>query len=212
MVSPGTPGWTLNETTDLLLKKEFDECRSKQIPHRLFEQYGLGSLVPFKHPDIDRWRNSLHYGLMSRFQDTNIILTGGVDDVWQDTKDGSLIVVDYKSQANSRSLTAESYLADPYHYGYRVQMDFYSYLLQEMGFSVSDISYFLVCNANRSATGFFGTLEFSETIIPYHWTADWIPVKVTEMISLMNQTEIPDGNDSCVNCASARERRRIEHI
>ena len=26
--SPGTPGWTLNETTDLLLKKEFDACRA----------------------------------------------------------------------------------------------------------------------------------------------------------------------------------------
>ena len=33
---PGTPGWTLNETTDLLLKKEFDYCRERQIPHRLF--------------------------------------------------------------------------------------------------------------------------------------------------------------------------------
>ena len=29
---PGTPGWTLNETTDLLLKKEFDKCRERQIP------------------------------------------------------------------------------------------------------------------------------------------------------------------------------------
>ena len=27
--APGTPGWTLNETTDLLLKKEFDECLYK---------------------------------------------------------------------------------------------------------------------------------------------------------------------------------------
>ena len=34
--APGTPGWTLNETTDLLLKKEFDYCRERQIPHRLF--------------------------------------------------------------------------------------------------------------------------------------------------------------------------------
>ena len=36
---PGTPGWTLNETTDLLLKKEFDYCREKQIPHRLFSKF-----------------------------------------------------------------------------------------------------------------------------------------------------------------------------
>ena len=31
-----TPGWMLNETTDLLVKKEFDACRETQTPHRLF--------------------------------------------------------------------------------------------------------------------------------------------------------------------------------
>ena len=39
--SPGTPGWTLNETTDLLLKKEFDLCRETQSPHRLFLKNGF---------------------------------------------------------------------------------------------------------------------------------------------------------------------------
>ena len=33
---PGTPGWALNSATDELLKREFDICREKQIPHRLF--------------------------------------------------------------------------------------------------------------------------------------------------------------------------------
>jgi len=33
---PKTPQWTLNETTDLLLKKEFDHLRALQKPHRLF--------------------------------------------------------------------------------------------------------------------------------------------------------------------------------
>ena len=50
--SPGTPGWTLNETTDLLLKKEFEECRTAQKPHRMFLKYGLGHLVPYAHEDI----------------------------------------------------------------------------------------------------------------------------------------------------------------
>jgi len=47
LAEPGMPGWTLNETTDLLLKKEFDECREKEVPHRLFHQYGLDHVVPF---------------------------------------------------------------------------------------------------------------------------------------------------------------------
>jgi len=72
---PGTPGWTLNETTDLLLKKEFDYCRQKQIPHRIFASNGLSHVVPFDHPEIDNWRNSLNRGLMHRYKDTGIILT-----------------------------------------------------------------------------------------------------------------------------------------
>ena len=46
---PGTPGWALNSATDELLKREFDVCREKQIPHRLFKSNGLEHVVPFQH-------------------------------------------------------------------------------------------------------------------------------------------------------------------
>ena len=61
---------------------------------------------------------------MIRFANTNIILTGGVDDIWQNTKTGKLVVADYKSQANTKELEPDSYLSDPYKEGYKVQMDF----------------------------------------------------------------------------------------
>lgn len=204
--APGTPGWTLNETTDVLLKKEFDVCREEQKPHRLFHDNGLDHVVPFKHPDMDKWRDSLHHGLKSRFRNTNIILTGGVDDIWQDTKTGDLIVADYKSQANFKPLDPESYLSDVYHEGYKIQMDFYAYLLTEMGFSVHSTAYFLVCNADRSAEGFYGTMNFSETLIPYSWSTDWIPATIQEMIDTMNDRNIPNSNPSCKNCAYAYQR------
>ena len=47
--APGTPGWTLNETTDLLLKKEFDICRKNQIPHEIFKKNNIDYLIPFQH-------------------------------------------------------------------------------------------------------------------------------------------------------------------
>ena len=75
------PGWTLNETTDVLLKKEFDLCREKQIPHRSFKELGLKGVVPFKHEDLDLWRDSLHHGLQYQVEDSNIVLHGGVDDI-----------------------------------------------------------------------------------------------------------------------------------
>ena len=70
LVSPDMPGWTLNETTDLLLK-EFDACREKQQPHRIFLENNLEHLVPFAHPDMDKWGDSLQNGLMTQFHNIN---------------------------------------------------------------------------------------------------------------------------------------------
>ena len=207
--TPGTPGWSLNETTDLLLKKEFDYCRQKQIPHRLFAPNGLSHVVPFKHPKIDDWRNSLNRGLMLRYKNTGIILTGGVDDIWQDLVTKQLIVVDYKSQAKNGRFDKKEYLDDPFHDAYKIQMDFYAFLLSGMGFSVHPTSYFLVCNAKRDVDEFKKTLSFDEYLVPYKWKIDWIESQLDEMVELMNQYEIPKSNSSCKNCAYADQYSKI---
>ena len=77
-----------------------------------------------------------------------------MDDIWLDKNTNKKIVVDYKSQANNRSVNTEDYLSNVFHQGYKVQMDFYAYLLTEMDFEVSSISYFYVCNADRNAESF----------------------------------------------------------
>ena len=198
---PGTPGWTLNETTDLLLKKEFDYCRKEQIPHRICVSNGLSHIVPFDHPEIDNWRNSLNRGLMLRYKSTGIILTGGVDDIWLDTLTKQLIVVDYKSQAKNGRVDKKEYLDDPFHEAYKIQMDFYAYLLTGMGFRVSSTSYFLVCNAKRDVEEFNKTMRFDEYLVPYKWRNDWIENQLDKMVEVMNNHEIPESNISCKNCA-----------
>jgi len=105
------PGWSLNETTDVLLKKEFDDCREKQVPHRIFTKFGLTNVVPFSHEDLDKWRDSLRHGLEYQIEGTNIILHGGIDDVWHDQTADALIVVDYKSQASQHAVEERIYLA-----------------------------------------------------------------------------------------------------
>ena len=57
VVSPSMPGWSLNETTDILLKKEFDVCREFSRPHRIFLEQGLDDVIPFSHDDLDKWRS-----------------------------------------------------------------------------------------------------------------------------------------------------------
>ena len=206
IISPSTPGWTLNETTDLLLKKEFDICREQEIPHRIFEKYGLDNVVPYKNEDLDSWRDSLHHGLKHQFKDTNILLQGGVDDVWFDKVKEELIVVDYKSQANNRPVVTWEYLSGTYHQGYKIQLDFYAYLLLGMGFPVAPIGYFYVCNSDRGAPGFDGNMRFEETLVPYEWDISWIEPSVWEMIAVLNSTDIPSPNPSCENCAYAQQR------
>ena len=210
LAEPSMPGWSLNSATDELLKKEFDACRENQIPHRLFKKYELDHVVPFKHEEMDAWRDSMRRGLMHRFEDTNIILSGGVDDIWQDTNTKELIVVDYKSQASSEIVEPESYLSNVYHQGYKIQMDFYNYLLQGMGYKTSATSYFLVVNADKTVDGFHGNMKFSETLIPYQHDIFWIAAKVRDMINVMNQKTIPDGHKSCENCSYARERSHYD--
>ena len=211
LISPSTPGWTLNETTDRLLKKEFDVCREREIPHRLFSEFGLGNVVPYKHESMDLWRDSLKGGLKYQFKDSNIVLHGGVDDIWFDREEQQLIVVDYKSQASGYPVVPELYLSGTYHQSYKNQLDFYAYLLINMGFDVSDVGYFYVCNADRNASGFDGQLVFSETLVPYTWEIDWIEDKVVEMIDVLNSDDAPFGNLSCENCACARQRTLMEN-
>tara|TARA_Y100000589_G_C27137447_1_gene623145 strand:- start:231 stop:1049 length:819 start_codon:yes stop_codon:yes gene_type:complete len=208
---PGTPAWTLNETTDLLLKKEFDSCREKQISHRIMHENKLNNIVPFKNENIDIWRDSLHGGLRVRYKNSNIILTGGVDDIWQDTKTKKLIIVDYKSQAKNGLVLIEDYLNDPYHESYKIQMDFYSYLLKKLGFEVHSTSFFLVCNANRQKKDFNKIMQFEEYLIPYKWDDSWIDKSIDSMIQLMNNYEIPEANPCCKNCAYSDQYSKLKN-
>jgi len=206
--SPDTPPYTLNSATDTLYKKEFDICRIKQEPHRLLVKYNLNHIVPFNHPDIDMWRDALHYGLMCRYRNTNIILSGGIDDVWYNTQNQKLVIADYKSQVKKREkLNVRDYLSDVYHQGYKNQLEFYSFLLMNMGFQVDKTGYFVVCNVKINEEGFNQVMKFDELLVPYDLNSSWIPDKIEEMISVLNNPYIPQSHPSCMNCAYDNQRR-----
>ena len=212
IVSPSTPGWSLNETTDVLLKKEFDICRELETPHRIFIEHGLNDIVPFKHDQMDNWRNSLHGGLLHHVENTNIILHGGVDDIWYKPSTNELIVVDYKSQAKNDPVVSWKYLSDAYHESYKIQLDVYAYLLSKMGFKVFPTGYFYVCNADRNAESFSGQLIFEETLVPYKCNPYWVEEKILEMYVVLNSFDLPPTEKSCENCAYSTQRALVEHV
>ena len=228
LISPSNPPYKLNTLTDTLLKKEFDKCRENKKPHRIFKKYNLSHLIPFNpgtekvfkktekkyviKNKIDIWRDSLHGGLKHRFKDTNIILKGGIDDVWFNTKTDELIVADYKSQEDQKGVNQDNYFESQYKEGYKRQLDFYAYLLKGMGYKVSSDAYLYICNAKEVDDGFHGKMLFDEFLIHYKIKTDYIENEIQGMIDLMNSKKMPNSHVSCENCAYARQRFEIDRI
>ncbi|SVD31871.1 uncharacterized protein METZ01_LOCUS384725, partial [marine metagenome] len=58
---PDFPSFTINTTTDILLKRDADAVRGKgTLP--IWEARGLGHMIPFEHAHLDNWTNSMQYG------------------------------------------------------------------------------------------------------------------------------------------------------
>ena len=79
-----------------------------------------------------------------------------------------------------------------------------------MGFDVEDTAFFLVCNADRDADGFYGKMNFQEVLIPYLWKSNWIREQIVQMIKLLNDKKAPKANSSCKNCAYTKQANLYE--
>ena len=233
-IPPGTPKFTMNSTTDKLLKKEFDLCRETQTSHNFLIKKDLGHLVPYKNNDealniygdtinnsetkkpytkMEAWRTNYH-GLQVRFKKTNFILYGSVDDIWHDTQNNSLIVVDYKSQANKEIVSEDTYFKGEYKSGYQRQLDFYVYLLkqQNLNIEISDYAYLYVVNTRGLDEKFDNKLLFEATLIPAKIKTDYLENEIDDMIKTIQSNEIPPSNKKCKNCAYARQRSKIDKL
>ena len=109
---------------DELLKNEFDSYRKKQEPHPIQSENNLNA-IPYEHPDLDKWRESLRHGVKRYHEPTNLILRGGIDDVWIDKKTNQLIVVDYKATSKKGEVTLDA----DWQISYKRQVEFYLSLI-----------------------------------------------------------------------------------
>ena len=67
-------------------------------------------------------------------ENTNLIIHGGIDDIWFDLNEKKLVVVDYKAQSSTYPVTVSSYLDAEWHLSYKLQMDIYVHILRKMNF------------------------------------------------------------------------------
>ena len=197
---PSMPGWSLNITVDELLKKEFDQYRKIKKPHPMMTRHNL-NFIPFQHKDLDVWRNSLKGGISYLDEKLNLIIHGGIDDIWFDLDKKKLIVVDYKAQSTSYPVSTQSYLNSEWHLNYKLQMDIYVHILRKMNFDVSDMSYFYVCNGEKTNNQFENKMDFKTTLVPYNTNTIWIEDKLKEMKEVLNLDSPPGVQPTCEKCA-----------
>lgn len=202
---PSSPPFTLNSAVDSLLKKEFDAHREAGTVHPIVAAAGL-DLVPFQHPDIDTWRSNFK-GVQYLHPSTNLLLTGAVDDVWV-TRDGELVVVDYKATAKAEPMT--SVPTGGFYDSYRRQLDFYQWLLRQNGFKVSKTSFWLYCTGKPGADSFEGHLDFDCHLIAYEADDSWVEAELESIISDLTFVGLPEPNPDCEHCNYSDLRRELE--
>ncbi len=190
---PGFP-FNLNSAVDKLLKKEFDIHRAAHTAHPLMKTYGIDA-VPFAHEKIDEWRDALRRGITYHHGNTNLLITGGVDDVWVNPQ-GELLIVDYKATSKDEEVTLDA----EWQIGYKRQMEMYQWLFRKNGFKVSDIGYFVYCNGDTDKAAFDGKLEFDIKIIPYKGDDSWIEGTLDNIYKCLQSKTIPVSGVDCDYC------------
>ncbi len=195
---PDMPGWSLNSAVDTLLKNEFDSLREKKEPHRLMLFHRIDA-IPFSHPNFHIWRDDHNKKIGASFlhKKTQLNVCGIIDDIWQNTKNQQLHIVDYKSTSTDYPIS----LAGKYKDGYKKQMEVYQWIFARMGFAVSPTGYFLFANASKNRPGFHGKLEFENSILEYTGDTSWIEPTVVEIKQCLESANIPEAGKDCQHCA-----------
>lgn len=201
---PGYP-FSLNSAVDKLLKKEFDIHRATSTSHPLMRAYGIDA-VPLAHEKINEWRDSLRAGITFKIDGENVVITGGVDDVWV-KPDGEFIIVDYKATSKDAEVTIDA----DWQIGYKRQMEIYQWLFRKNGFKVSSTGYFVYCNGNTDKEAFDGKLEFDIKIIPYTGNDFWVEKTILDAIECLKSDELPAKGADCDYCKYRNAVKQYEN-
>jgi len=201
---PGFP-FSLNSAVDTLLKKEFDIHRANGSKHPLMKEYGIDA-VPYAHEELDAWRDSLRRGIQYLHKPTNLLIRGGVDDVWVNPNN-ELHIVDYKATSKNGEVNLDAEWQD----GYKRQMEIYQWLFRKNGFKVSDVGYFVYCNGNTDKKSFDAKLEFDIKVIPYSGNDEWVEQAIKNLHECLMSETLPEKSADCDYCAYFEARMHEQH-
>lgn len=201
---PSGPAFSLNIAVDKLLKKEFDIHRVKQESHPFMKTYGIDA-VPFIHEKLETWRDALGGGIQYLHESTNLLITGGIDDLWINPK-GELIIVDYKATSKSEEVNLDA----DWQIAYKRQIELYQWLFRKNGFKVNNIGYFVYCNGDTDKEAFDAKLEFDVKILPYEGNDKWVENAIIEAHKCLMADNIPESGKECDFCSYRKAVKEFE--
>ncbi len=202
---PSIPGYNINEATDVLLKRDFDEHRKAGTSHPFLKNNGMEYFIPLKDDRFEHWTQSLHFGAEGRFntihEKTNLKVGGGLDDVWLNMKTGQVHLVDYKS-TSQKSPGKDITLDDWWKASYKRQMDLYIWIMRRLGMDTSDVGYFLYCDGDRFTEAPFlnesgASMEFKMSLLVYQSDLSWIEPTLVKIKRLLHAEKCPDHAEKC---------------
>ena len=179
--------------------------REAKLTHPYLEKIGYGHLIPFEHPELGKWQDSLHFGAEGRLNtvhdSTNLKIGGGLDDVFLNTKTNQLHIVDYKS-TSQKTEGREITLNGSWKEGIRRQMDIYVWVLRRKGFDVSNTGFFLYCDGDRFTDYAFlseeiANMQFKITWLPYEVNLSWIEPCLEKIKECILQSKCPAHSEGC---------------
>ena len=200
---PGYP-FSLNSAVDKLLKKEFDTHRAQGSTHPLMKTYNIEA-VPLNHVQMDDWRDALSGGITYLHPKTNLLITGGVDDVWVNAR-GEFMVVDYKATAKDGDVNLDA----DWQIGYKRQVEVYQWLFRRNNFNVSHTAYFVYCNGQTDAEAFDSKLEFDISILAYEGNDSWVEPAILDIHKCLMSDLLPQSGEDCDYCQYRAATQEIE--
>tara|TARA_B100001123_G_scaffold65537_2_gene72697 strand:- start:4171 stop:6303 length:2133 start_codon:yes stop_codon:yes gene_type:complete len=177
------------------LKAEFDLHREAGTRPSLLEEYGVVAR-PVRHDQLDEWRKN-NKGVQLLHTPTNFVITGAIDDLWQDSE-GNYVVVEYKATSKKERITA---LNEVWHRDFKRQLEIYQWLLRGNGCAVSDTAYWVYCNGQRNKDSLDARLEFDVTLIPYEGDDSWVEDTIKNAHACLNADDSPASGEDCNYCA-----------
>lgn len=202
---PSIPGFNINEATDILMKRDFDEHRKAGTAHPFLVEKGFEYLIPYADERFRLWTQSLHFGAEGRFHtvhdQTILKVGGGLDDVWLNTQTGKVHLVDYKS-TSQKTEGKQITLDDWWKASYKRQMDLYIWIMKRLGLNTSDVGLFLYCDGDRFTEAKFlhkdyATMQFKMTLIEYESDLSWIEPTLLRVKAWLERKNCPEHSEKC---------------